>query len=58
MQDPKDTKETAEDLKKQAAESDPKKGYNESNPAQEEGAFIPDSEDESTPDEAPEEAVK
>ncbi len=51
MTDP--AKETPEDLKEQAHSGEPKKGYNESNPTQKQGAFEPDSKDEQTPDEAP-----
>ena len=53
-----DKKESPEELKQQANEGDPKKGYNEKNPTQEEGAFTPDAKDETTPDEAPDEPVK
>ncbi len=50
---PENKKETTQDVKEQAQEGDLKKGYNEKNPGQEEGAFTPDSKDENTPDEAP-----
>lgn len=53
QQENPDKKETPEDLKKQAEDGELKKGYNEKNPTQPEGSFIPDSKDEETPDEAP-----
>jgi hypothetical protein len=46
-------KETTEELAEQAESGDPKKGYNEQNPAQEGGAFEPDTKDENTSDEPP-----
>ncbi len=41
-----DKKESAEDMKEQAKDGELKKGYNEKNPTQPEGAFPPDSKDE------------
>ncbi|MEO7443883.1 MAG: hypothetical protein ABIT96_03065 [Ferruginibacter sp.] len=43
----KGTPENVHDLKKQTTDTEEvKKGYNEKNPAQEEGAFTPDSNEE------------
>lgn len=46
-------KETKEELKEQAEDGSLKKGYNENNPAQEGGAFEPDTKDKKTSDEPP-----
>lgn len=46
-------KETKEELAEQAENGAPKKGYNEQNPAQEGGAFEPDSKDDNTSNEPP-----
>lgn len=43
---PEDNRETHEEMKEQAKDGELKKGYNESNPTQPEGAFPPDSKDE------------
>ena len=54
-QDPKknDAEETVEELKDQTQNGKTKKGYNEQNPAQPGGAFVPDGKDEKTSDEPP-----
>ena len=46
-------KETKEELADQAENGELKKGYNEHNPAQEGGAFEPDSKDDNTSNEPP-----
>ncbi len=50
---PENKKETTQDVKNQSQDGELKKGYNEHNPGQENGAFTPDGKDEKTPDETP-----